>query len=94
MLAFNGIEVADTLRPIVSRKLPDNRETLLSDEDHQFWKLIWEHVQGSSPALHTFDSGASWGRKHIQHMLAQLQIAEAFERGQTPELCMRGWFGR
>lgn len=61
MLAFK--EVADNLRPCLSRSLPDDWEINLSDEDHQFWKYVWEHVQGSLSALHTFDAGASWGSK-------------------------------
>jgi len=85
MLAFNGIEVADSLRSLLSRNLPDDREINLSDEDHQFWKHVWEHVQGSSSALNTFDTGASWGSKCIQHMLAQMQISEAFDRGLIPD---------
>ena len=85
MLAFNGIEVADNLRPLLSRNLPDDREINLSDKDHQFWKHVWEHVQGSSSGLHTFDTGASWGSKYIQHMLAQMQISEAFDRGLIPD---------
>jgi hypothetical protein len=85
MLAFNGIEVADNLRPLLSRNLPDDREINLSDKDHQFWKHVWEHLQGSSPALHTFDTGASWGSKYIQHMLAQMQISEAFDRARIPD---------
>jgi len=85
MLAFNGPEVANTLRPILSRNLPDDREVGLTYEDHQFWKQVWEHVQGSSQALHTFDTGASWGSKCIHHILAQMQITEALDRGQIPD---------
>ena len=83
LLAFNGIEVADKLRPVLSRNLPDDREVDPSDEDHIFWKHVWEIVQGSSQALHTFDIGATWGSKCIHHMLAQMQIAEAFDQGRT-----------
>jgi len=85
MLTFNGIEVADSLRSLLSRNLPDDREINLSDEDHQFWKHVWEHVQGSSSALNTFDTGASWGSKCIQHMFVQVRIAEALDRGLIPD---------
>jgi hypothetical protein len=85
LLKFDGVKVADQIRPSLFRKLPDDREVSLTEEDHQFWRLVWKHVQGSSPAMYTFDTGASWGSKYIHHMLAQMQIAQAFELGQTPD---------
>jgi hypothetical protein len=75
------------LRLVLSRNLPDDREIGLSDEDHQFWQHVWEHVQGSSLALHTFDvehHAASWGSKCIQHMFAQMQIGDAFDHRPIP----------
>jgi hypothetical protein len=85
MLRFYGVKVAAKLRPVLSRELPDYREINLSEEDFQFWRLVWEHAQDSSSTMHTFDTGVSWGPKCIHHMLAQMQIAQAFDLGHTPD---------
>jgi hypothetical protein len=89
MLAFNGIEVADKLRPVLLCNLPNHSDVNLTDEDPPFWKRVWEVVQGPSQTLHTFDAGATWGSKCIHHVLAQMQMAEAFDQGQIPACSVR-----
>ncbi|OBZ75036.1 hypothetical protein A0H81_05457 [Grifola frondosa] len=85
MLTFDGVEVADELRPSLFRPLPDDREVNLPDEDHQFWKYVWDHLQESSTAMQTFRGGASWGPKCVEHMFSQMKIAEAFDHGEIPD---------
>ncbi|KDQ15368.1 hypothetical protein BOTBODRAFT_54663 [Botryobasidium botryosum FD-172 SS1] len=85
MLAWHGPNIADDIRASVFRKLPDNRESHLTDEDHAFWKQIWDLCQESSRAMKTFDRGATWGKQQIEHMLAQMQISEALDRNETPD---------